>query len=33
MADPEGNEFTVVLPLPEDVAKAAYGQSGQPPGS
>jgi predicted enzyme related to lactoylglutathione lyase len=33
MADPEGNEFTVVLPLPEDVAKAAYGPSGQPPGS
>jgi len=31
MADPEGNEFTVVLPLPDDVAKAAYGPSGQPP--
>jgi predicted enzyme related to lactoylglutathione lyase len=30
MADPEGNEFTVVLPLPEDVARRTYGPSGQP---
>src|SRR5450755_339282 len=28
MADPEGNEFTVVLPLPPDVARKAYGQEG-----
>ncbi len=33
MADPEGNEFTVVLPLPEDVAKKAYGPSGKPAGA
>ncbi len=32
MADPEGNEFTVVLPLPADVARLAYGPTGQPPG-
>jgi len=31
MADPEGNEFTVVLPLPDEVAEAAYGPTGQPP--
>lgn len=30
MADPEGNEFTVVLPLPPDVAEKAYGPSGSP---
>ena len=30
MADPEGNEFTVVLPLPPDVARKAYGERGQP---
>ena len=30
MADPEGNEFTVVLPLPDDVARAAYGPKGTP---
>jgi|GEM_PF-360972 len=30
MADPEGNEFTVVLPLPPDVAQQAYGSTGQP---
>jgi predicted enzyme related to lactoylglutathione lyase len=30
MADPEGNEFTVVLPLPPDVARAAYGPKGSP---
>lgn len=30
MADPEGNEFTVVLPLPDDVARAAYGPEGTP---
>jgi predicted enzyme related to lactoylglutathione lyase len=30
MADPEGNEFTVVLPLPPGVARAAYGETGQP---
>ena len=30
MADPEGNEFTVVLPLPDDVARAAYGRQGTP---
>jgi predicted enzyme related to lactoylglutathione lyase len=30
MADPEGNEFTVVLPLPADVARKAYGERGQP---
>lgn len=33
MADPEGNEFTVVLPLPDDVAKKAYGPSGKPAGA
>lgn len=33
MADPEGNEFTVVLPLPEDVAKKAYGPTGKPAGA
>jgi catechol 2,3-dioxygenase-like lactoylglutathione lyase family enzyme len=32
MADPEGNEFTVVLPLPDDVAQRAYGPTGRPPG-
>jgi len=31
MADPEGNEFTVVLPLPPDVAQRAYGPTGAPP--
>lgn len=30
MADPEGNEFTVVLPLPPDVARKAYGPKGMP---
>jgi predicted enzyme related to lactoylglutathione lyase len=30
MADPEGNEFTVVLPLPADVARKAYGPKGTP---
>ena len=30
MADPEGNEFTVVLPLPPDVARRAYGPQGAP---
>jgi len=30
MADPEGNEFTVVLPLPPDVARRAYGSTGRP---
>jgi len=30
MADPEGNEFTVVLPLPPDVAAKAYGERGAP---
>jgi predicted enzyme related to lactoylglutathione lyase len=30
MADPEGNEFTVVLPLPPDVARRAYGPGGTP---
>jgi hypothetical protein len=30
MADPEGNEFTVVLPLPPDVARRAYGPKGAP---
>lgn len=30
MADPEGNEFTVVLPLPADVARKAYGERGAP---
>jgi predicted enzyme related to lactoylglutathione lyase len=30
MADPEGNEFTVVLPLPPDVARKAYGPKGAP---
>ena len=30
MADPEGNEFTVVLPLPPDVARKAYGPGGEP---
>jgi predicted enzyme related to lactoylglutathione lyase len=30
MADPEGNEFTVVLPLPPDVAREAYGPEGAP---
>lgn len=33
MADPEGNEFTVVLPLPDDVARRAYGPTGRPPGA
>lgn len=33
MADPEGNEFTVVLPLPDDVAKKAYGPTGKPAGA
>jgi predicted enzyme related to lactoylglutathione lyase len=28
MADPEGNEFTVVLPLPPDIANKAYGPKG-----
>jgi predicted enzyme related to lactoylglutathione lyase len=32
MADPEGNEFTVVLPLPPDVARKAYGPEGVPAG-
>jgi len=31
MADPEGNEFTVVLPLPPDIARLAYGDG--PPGA
>jgi predicted enzyme related to lactoylglutathione lyase len=30
MADPEGSEFTVVLPLPPDVARRAYGPKGTP---
>jgi predicted enzyme related to lactoylglutathione lyase len=30
MADPEGNEFTVVLPLPPEVAEKAYGPKGSP---
>lgn len=30
MADPEGNEFTVVLPLPPEVARKAYGDAGAP---
>jgi len=30
MADPEGNEFTVVLPLPPEVARLAYGERGAP---
>jgi predicted enzyme related to lactoylglutathione lyase len=30
MADPEGNEFKVVLPLPPDVARKAYGPRGAP---
>ena len=30
MADPEGNEFTVVLPLPRDVARKAYAPKGTP---
>jgi len=30
MADPEGNEFTVVLPMPEDKARATYGPKGVP---
>jgi hypothetical protein len=30
MADPEGNEFTVVLPLPAHVAVKAYGERGLP---
>jgi predicted enzyme related to lactoylglutathione lyase len=30
MADPEGNQFTVVLPLPPDVARKAYGPKGTP---
>ena len=30
LADPEGNEFTVVLPLPPDVARKAYGPKGTP---
>lgn len=33
MADPEGNEFTVVLPLPDDVAERAYGPSRRPAGA
>ena len=33
MADPEGNEFTVVLPLPDDVAERAYGPTRRPAGS
>lgn len=32
MADPEDNEFTVVLPDPRDTAVLAYGPSGKPPG-
>jgi len=32
MADPEGNEFTVVLPLPDDVAQRAWGPLGRPAG-
>ncbi|MFN8025142.1 MAG: VOC family protein [Acidimicrobiia bacterium] len=32
MADPEGNEFTVVLPLPDDVALLAYGPTRRPAG-
>jgi hypothetical protein len=30
MADPGGNEFTVVLPLPPDVAREACGPKGTP---
>jgi predicted enzyme related to lactoylglutathione lyase len=30
MADPEGNEFTVVLPMPPDQARATYGPKGAP---
>ncbi|GDX30736.1 hypothetical protein LBMAG14_12120 [Actinomycetes bacterium] len=30
MADPEGNEFTVVLPDPPEAAKLLYGPSGRP---
>ena len=30
MADPEGNEFTLVLPLPPDVARKAYGERAEP---
>jgi hypothetical protein len=30
MADPEGNEFTVVLPLPPEEAQLAYGERGAP---
>lgn len=30
MVDPEGNEFTVVLPLPSDVARKACGPGGEP---
>jgi hypothetical protein len=30
MVDPDGNEFTVVLPLPPDVARTAYGPKGTP---
>ncbi len=30
LADPEGNEFTVVIPLPPDVARKAYGPKGTP---
>jgi hypothetical protein len=30
MADPAGNEVTVVLPLPPDVAERAYGARGAP---
>lgn len=33
MADPEGNEFTVVLPLPDDVAERAYGPTRRPAGA
>jgi predicted enzyme related to lactoylglutathione lyase len=30
MADPEGNEFTVVLPMPPEQARATYGPKGVP---
>lgn len=33
MADPEGNEFTVVLPLPDEVAERAYGPTRRPAGA
>ena len=29
-AEPDGNEFTVVSPLPADVARRAYGPKGTP---